>query len=78
MGDDPSVGSAGVSTRQARFDGSDRQARGRLLEALMHGPVASEQVAAVMGCDASRAARLAGDMEREGLIVTIGLAVQLP
>jgi len=35
---DPAVGSAGVSTRQAPFDGSDRQARGRVLAALQHGP----------------------------------------
>jgi len=39
---DPSVGSAGVSGRQAPFDGSDRQARGRVLAALHGGarPVA--------------------------------------
>jgi A/G-specific adenine glycosylase len=35
---DPSVGSAGVSAPQARFEGSDRQARGRVLEALTGGP----------------------------------------
>lgn len=35
---DPAVGSAGVSGRQARFDGSDRQARGRVLAALHDGP----------------------------------------
>jgi A/G-specific adenine glycosylase len=35
---DPAVGSAGVSTRQARFDGSDRQARGRILAAVHDGP----------------------------------------
>jgi len=34
---DPSVGSAGVSTKQARFEGSDRQARGRVLKALGSG-----------------------------------------
>jgi A/G-specific adenine glycosylase len=37
---DPATGSAGVSTRQARFEGSDRQARGRVLKALGEGPVA--------------------------------------
>jgi len=35
---DPAVGSAGVSTRQARFEGSDRQARGRVLKAVGDGP----------------------------------------
>lgn len=33
-GADPAHGSAGVSTRQARFEGSDRQARGVVLAAL--------------------------------------------
>jgi A/G-specific adenine glycosylase len=35
---DPAIGSAGVSARQAPFDGSDRQARGRVLAALHGGP----------------------------------------
>ncbi|HSM66057.1 MAG TPA: A/G-specific adenine glycosylase [Ilumatobacteraceae bacterium] len=35
---DPAVGSAGVSGRQAPFAGSDRQARGRVLDALHGGP----------------------------------------
>lgn len=35
---DPAVGSAGVSTRQARFAGSDREARGRVLRAVHDGP----------------------------------------
>lgn len=34
---DPAVGSAGVSTRQARFEGSARQARGKVLHALTRG-----------------------------------------
>jgi A/G-specific adenine glycosylase len=34
---DPAIGSAGVSTRQAPFEGSDRQARGRVLKALGAG-----------------------------------------
>ncbi|MFZ9630366.1 MAG: A/G-specific adenine glycosylase, partial [Ilumatobacteraceae bacterium] len=36
-GDDPAPGSAGVSRAQGRFDGSDRQARGRLLRRLGEG-----------------------------------------
>ena len=38
---DPAVGSAGVSTGQSRFDGSDRQGRGRLVDALRTAPVAA-------------------------------------
>jgi len=35
---DPAVGSAGVSGTQSRFEGSDRQARGRVLAELLGGP----------------------------------------
>jgi A/G-specific adenine glycosylase len=35
---DPAAGSAGVSTRQAPFAGSDREARGRILRVLHDGP----------------------------------------
>ena len=41
---DPAVGSAGVSTGQAPFEGSDRQARGRLLRSLADGPRAVDDV----------------------------------
>ena len=36
---DPATGSAGVSTSQSRFEGSDRQARGRVLAVLVEGSV---------------------------------------
>ena len=77
-GDDPAMGSAGVSGRQPRFDGSDRQARGRLMKALVVGPVAGERLAAVMACDAARAERLTADLVDEGLVVRSGLALRLP
>jgi len=35
---DPATGSAAVSTRQARYEGSERQRRGRVLAALNAGP----------------------------------------
>jgi A/G-specific adenine glycosylase len=35
---DPAIGSAGVSGPQAPYDGSERQARGRVLRALVSGP----------------------------------------
>jgi A/G-specific adenine glycosylase len=37
-GADPAIGSAGVSTKQSRFEGSDRQARGAILRILGRGP----------------------------------------
>jgi A/G-specific adenine glycosylase len=40
---DPATGSAGVSTRQSKFEGSDRQRRGAVLEALSAGPQPRER-----------------------------------
>lgn len=77
-GDDPAVGSAGVSKTQARFDGSDRQARGRLMKALVAGPVAVDRLSAVMRCEAERAERLAADLHGEGLVIATRIAVRLP
>jgi len=66
-GPDPAVGSSGVSGRQARFEGSDRQARGRLMKALADGVVARSDVAAVMGRDEETAERLVDSLITEGL-----------
>ena len=68
-GPDPAVGSAGVSGRQARFEGSDRQARGRLLAALSAAPVDASSAAAVMQREPSVAARLVAALVAEGLVV---------
>lgn len=76
--DDPAIGSAGVSGRQPRFDGSDRQARGRLMKALVAGPVSHDRLAPVMGCETDRAARLASGLEREGLVIATPIALRLP
>lgn len=77
-GDDPAVGSARVSGTQTRFDGSDRQARGRLMKALVAGPVPIGNVAEVMSCDARRADRLLSDLQQEQLVVATCIAVRLP
>lgn len=68
-GDDPARGSAGVSGGQARFEGSDRQGRGRLLRALQVGPVGDGQLAATMGWpdDPQRAERVAASLVVDGL-----------
>jgi A/G-specific adenine glycosylase len=77
-GEDPSVGSARVSKRQSRFEGSDRQARGRLLAALGKAPLGLDRSPAVMRCDAPRAHRLVDDLVDEGLVVRRGSKLQLP
>ena len=77
-GPDPAVGSAGVSVRQARFEGSDRQARGRLMKALSAGPVPCADVPSVMGRDESIASRLVSALVEEGMCRTDWLTVRLP
>lgn len=66
---DPVAGSAGISGPQSRFEGSDRQGRGRLVDALRRGPVAEADLAAVMGWpdDPERAARVAATLVADGL-----------
>jgi A/G-specific adenine glycosylase len=68
-GSDPAVGSAGVSGGQSVFAGSDRQGRGRLVDALRLGPVAEADLAAAMGwpTDEERARRVAATVVDDGL-----------
>ena len=70
VGGDPSLGSAGVTTKQTRFQDSDRQARGRLLKALTIGPVPISEAALAMGLadDQARASRLIADLQNESLL----------
>ena len=67
---DPAVGSAGVTGRQSRFDGSDRQGRGRLVDALRaDGQVSRSRIAATAGwsADEPRALRVADTLVADGL-----------
>lgn len=66
---DPARGSAGTSGRQAPFAGSDREGRGRLVEALRAGHVPTAALAATMGWpgDPERATRVAAAVVRDGL-----------
>lgn len=77
---DPADGSAGVGGGQSRFEGSDRQGRGRLVEALRSGPVAGRDLAATMGWpdDPSRAERVAATLVVDGLAVRGAGGLRLP
>jgi A/G-specific adenine glycosylase len=68
---DPAVGSAGVSGRQARFEGSDRQARGRLMKALTVGLVRAGDLPTVLGRSAREAERLVAGLVADGLVVVL-------
>jgi A/G-specific adenine glycosylase len=77
-GDDPAVGSARVSKPQSPFQGSDRQARGKVLKVLAGGPAPSASVAEMMDCGEDRALRLVDDLVAEGLVVRRGGLLALP
>ena len=68
---DPIAGSAGISGPQSRFDGSDRQGRGRLVDALRSGAVDDDDLATTMGWpdDPDRAQSVAATLVRDGLAV---------
>lgn len=77
---DPVEGSAGATGGQSRFDGSDRQGRGRLVAALRNGPVAVERVADAAGWpeEPDRARRVADGLVAEGLAEYTGGQIALP
>ena len=74
QGIDPARTTAFTSRPQARFEGSDRQARGRLMKRLTQGDLAREQVIEAMGLKGlgpdgdDRAARLIESLIRDGLV----------
>lgn len=77
-GPDPAVGSSGVSGKQGRFEGSDRQARGRLMKALGEGSVRRSDVAAIMQRNDATADRLIDALVAEGLCQPDQLTIRLP
>lgn len=70
----------GAGTRQSAFAGSDRQGRGRLVDALRLGPVPWAGVAEAAGWpdDPARAHRVAAGLVADGLAVVDGGGLRLP
>ena len=76
---DPAKASAFTSKPQAKFAGSDRQARGKLMKALTVSGVTQERLVAVMEiADEERALRLAQALVKEGLVEYSAVGYQLP
>ncbi len=77
---DPAHGSAGVSGRQAAYAGSDRQARGRVLAALVAGPLVGAAVGGATGLatDPERAERIIAGLLADGLVECRDGALRLP
>ena len=79
VGDDPATGSAAVSVPQSRFEGSDRQLRGRLVDALRGGPVLVDDVGAIVGADdPDRIALVIDSLLRDGLALRDEGSLRLP
>jgi len=79
-GPDPALGSAGVSTPQSTFAGSDREGRGRLIRRLAEGPVPADEVALVMGWvdDPPRSERVLEGLIADGLVLRKGSLIRFP
>ncbi len=67
-GTGPDPAAALGSSRQAPFEGSDRQARGRLMKALVDRDVGLDDVAGIMERPIEAATKMALDLVEEGLI----------
>jgi A/G-specific adenine glycosylase len=70
---DPAVGTAYASRRQARFAGSDREGRGRLVKAACEHPIPRARLAELAGWpdDPARADKVASALVREGVFVEV-------
>jgi len=79
-GEDPAPRSFHTSKPQGRFDGSDRQARGRLMKAVVVQPIKRASAASHMGLaqDVPRAQRLIDDLVNEGLLAEYNERLVLP
>ena len=77
---DPADGSAGVGGAQLAFAGSDREGRGRLVEALRRGPVAVADLSETMGWpdQPDRAAAVAARGAADGPAVEAAGALRPP
>lgn len=79
-GDDPAPASAGTSKPQARFEGSNRQARGKLMKALVAGGVMRNKAEHAMGLanQSDRAETIIESLLADQLIVESNGVLQLP
>ena len=80
VGNDPAPLSSGASKPQAKFEGSDRQARGRALKAVAEGLEHTHHVVVAMGLadNVDRAHALLDALVKEGLLVRSGRGLTLP
>lgn len=77
---DPALGSASVSKKQSRFEGSDRQGRAALVRALSDGPLSFSAIPTAMGWpnDPDRAERVLAGLLKDGMVVERNCRYELP
>ncbi len=79
VGPDPAEGSFGTGSTQSRFEGSDRQGRGRVLEALRAGDLPQRAADAVTGWDdEARTDRIVASLVTDGLVELSDGVLTLP
>jgi A/G-specific adenine glycosylase len=65
-------------TRQAPFEGSDRQMRGRIVRSLLEqGPTSKKKLSSLVGIDQERLDRILSGLEQEGFLVRSGERIGL-
>lgn len=78
-GEDPAPLSAAVSRRQAPFEGSNRQLRGRVLSALLKGPCSRRELSNAMpGVARTRGDEVLAGLVNDGLIAQRSTVYSLP
>ena len=79
-GADPAPATAGTSKPQSRFEGSDRQARGKLMKALVAGAVRLADASKVMGLteQPDRSEAIVRSLLEDGLIAQVNGWYQQP
>jgi A/G-specific adenine glycosylase len=76
---DPAKGVVSESKRKARFDGSDRQIRGRILRAACFGPIGRDEIGQVSRIlDDSRVSEILRALIDEGLLILGHRGFELP
>ena len=76
-GEDPAPTSAAVSRPQARYEGSNRQLRGRLLSALRDGPRSLGELEDAVAGASARVEGALSSLERDGLVTRRGRRLSL-
>lgn len=80
VGPDPAIASAGVSGPQSRFEGSERQVRGRIVDALRKGPLPMSRLVNYSRDSDTDAdiERIVAGLVRDGLVAVDAEMVMLP